>query len=140
MQRIEKDNIIFIRLFQDENIEKQIKKVCKEHQIQTAVVLSGIGQIKNFKIGYFKEKGEYTQEKIKKPHELLSLEGNICKDNDEYILHFHIVAGDENKKTIGGHFITGEVNITNEIVLLKTKLDLKRKTEAKTGLKDLIIE
>ena len=140
MQSKEKDNIVFIRLFLDEDLNSKLKEVCQLHSVKSGVVLSGIGQIKNIKLGYFKEKGDYSPEIFDEPYELLSLTGNICEEDDDYILHLHAVIGDEKKNVIGGHFIEGKVEITCEIVLLKVDIDLKRKLDEKTGLKALYLE
>ncbi len=136
----EKDNLIFVRLLSDEELQDQLREVCKKHDVKTAVILSGIGQLKNFKLGYFKKKGDYSPEIFDKPYELLSLSGNICLQNGEYLLHLHAILGDENKQLVGGHFIEGTVEITNEIVLLKTPIDVKRKFEEATGLKGIYFE
>jgi len=140
MQSKEKNNLIFIRLLPGEELQEQLKKVCKKHDIKIAVILSGIGQLKNFQLGYFKEKGDYSPETFDKPYELLSLTGNICLQGREYLLHLHAVLGDENKQVVGGHLIKGTVEITNEIVLLKTSLKVKRKLEEATGLKGIYFE
>ena len=60
MQTLEKKNIIFLRLFPDEDVNEKIKQACKKYDVKTAVVLSGIGQLKKAKLGYFKEKGNYS--------------------------------------------------------------------------------
>lgn len=140
MQTKQTENIVFIRLFEDEDIYEQIKKACKIHDIKTAVVLSGIGQIKQVKLGYFKEKGNYSPESFDKPLEILSISGNICKKSKEYILHLHAVLSDEKKKAFGGHLIEGKISITGEIVILKSKIDLKRKLDKKTGLESLYLK
>ena len=70
----------------------------------------------------------------------MSLTGNICREDDDYLLHLHAVLGDEKKSVVGGHFIEGKVEITGEIVLLKTNLDVKRKLDEKTGLKNMFLE
>jgi len=140
MQSKEVDNIIFIRLFENEDILEQIKKSCKKHSVKTAVVLSGIGQIKNSKLGYFKKKGDYSPKKFNKPLEILSLSGNVIKKDDDHIAHIHIVLGDEDKKAIGGHLLEGTISVTAEIALLKTSIKLKRKIEDKTGLQGLYLE
>jgi len=140
MQSKEKDNIIFIRLFPDEDLHEKLKEACKLHHVKTAVVLSGLGQLKKFRLGYFKEKNNYTPEKFDGPHELLSLTGNICQHNGNYELHLHAVLGNEKKSVIGGHLIEGKVEITNEIVILKTYVNIERKIEEKTGLKGMFIE
>jgi predicted DNA-binding protein with PD1-like motif len=124
MQSKEKDNIIFLRLFSDEDLHEKLREVCKLYDVKTAVVMSGLGQLKKFKLGYLKEKDNYTQEKFDKPHELLALTGNICLQNEDYELHLHAVLGDEKKNAIGGHLIEGKVEVTNEIALFRTDIQL----------------
>jgi len=133
----EKKNIIFLRLFPDEDINKQIKNACKLHKINTAIIVSGIGQLKNVQLGYFKEKGNYSKEIFNKPLEILSLNGNICCEDGNYTIHMHAVLGDEKKNLLGGHFFKGTVSVTAEIVLLKTDIYAKRKDDEETGLKML---
>jgi predicted DNA-binding protein with PD1-like motif len=140
MQSKQEKDLIFIRLFPDENIYEKLEEACIEYQVNTAVVISGIGQLKDFKLGYFKEKGNYTPEYFKTPHELLSLQGNIAKKNEVYIFHLHAILGDKNKKVIGGHLIEGMVEVTNEIVLLRTDIKVQRKVEDSTGLEGMLLE
>jgi len=140
MKSKEKNNIVFIRLFPEEDLNDQLIKACKLHNIKSAVVLSGIGQLKNIHLGYFKEKGDYSPQCFKDLFELLSISGNICKDDGEYLLHLHTVISDEKKNVFGGHFISGIVEITCEIVLLKTDMDISRVYDDKTGLKALFLE
>jgi len=139
MESKEKKNIIFVRLFPNEDVNEQLKEACRRHDVKTVVVISGIGQLKKAQLGYFKEKGDYAPENFGKSLEILSLTGNICKQEDDYILHLHAVLGDEKKNAIGGHFIEGTVSVTGEIVLLKTNLDVQRKLDEKTGLKSLYL-
>ena len=136
----EKDNLIFIRLFPGEEINKGIIETCEKHDIKSGVVLSGIGQLKDVKLGYFKKKGDYLPQIFKKPTELISLTGNICRQEGRYILHNHTALGTEEKKLIGGHLIEGIVNITAEIVLLKSGIDIARKQDEQTGLLVLHLE
>ena len=124
MQSKEKDHLIFMRLFPNEDLHEKLVEACKLHDVKTAVVISGLGQLKNFCLGYFKEKNNYAPEKFDTPHELLSLTGTICQQGGNYMLHLHAVLGDEKKNVVGGHLIEGEVEITNEIILLKTDIQL----------------
>ncbi len=140
MQSKEKNNIIFIHLFPDEEVNNKIIEACKNHNIKSAVVISGIGQLKKTKLGYFKNRGNYTPQTFDEPLELLSLSGNICKQKDKYFLHIHSSLGDEKKKVVGGHLIEGIVNITAEIVLLKSNIDISRKHDEITGLMSLNLE
>jgi len=140
MQSKEKNNLIFVRLFPGEEVYECLKEVCKKHEIETAVVLSGIGQLEEIELGYLKEKGNYMPQKFEKPHELLSLSGNISNQDSKYVFHLHAVFGDEEKKAVGGHLIKGRVSVTGEIVLLKTNLKIKRKLEEETGLQGLFLK
>jgi predicted DNA-binding protein with PD1-like motif len=140
MQSKEKDGLIFVRLFPGEDIYRSLREVCRQHNVETAVVLSGVGQLKRFKLGYFREKGDYTPEELAKPHELLSLNGSISNQQGDYNFHLHVALGNEAKKVVGGHLLEGEVEVTNEIILLKTDLTVTRKLEESTGLKGMFLE
>jgi len=140
MQSKEKDGLIFIRLFPGEDFYQSLKMVCQKHNVETAVVLSGLGQLKQFELGYFKEKGDYAPQEFAKPYELLSLSGIVSKQDDDYICHIHVALGDEAKRVVGGHLIRGTVETTNEIVLLKTGLTVVRRVEESTGLQGLFLE
>ena len=140
MQSKEKDKIILIRLFPDEDINEKIKEACKLYKVKSAVILSGLGQLKNFQLGYFKENKGYIINKFETPYELLSLTGNICKQDNEFIIHLHAVLSDEKKNVVGGHLFEGKVEITNEIVILKTDISVKRILDEKTGIKGLYLE
>ena len=140
MQNKEENGLIFIRLFSGEDIYHELRKVCQKYKVETAVVLCGIGQLKQFELGYFKEKGNYTPQEFEKPHELLSLTGNISDQEGEYNFHLHAVLGNEERGVGGGHLIRGKVEVTNEIVLLKTNLKIKRKLNENTGLQEMLLE
>ena len=140
MQSKEVENLIFIRLFENEDIFDQLKIACKTHNVKTAIIISGIGQIKNAKLGYFKEKNNYTPKLFIKPLEILSITGNIIREANDYNFHIHVVLGDEKKSAFGGHLLEGNISVTAEIVLLKSSIDLIRKIDDKTGLKTLYLE
>jgi len=140
MKTKEKNNIIYIRLYPGENLQAQLIEACKNHNVKTAVVISGIGQLKYAQLGYFVEKGNYTPKTFTDPLELLSLNGNICKHGSDYTLHLHAILGDKEKNAIGGHFIEGIISITGEIVLLNSDISIQRKIDDKTGLMALVLD
>ncbi len=107
--------------------------------METAVVLCGIGQLKQFKLGYFKEKGNYTPQQFTQAHELLSLSGLISRSVSDYKFHLHAVLGNADKQAIGGHLLEGTVEVTNEIVLLKSSLRIARQISPETGLDSLVL-
>ncbi|MDP2916420.1 MAG: DUF296 domain-containing protein [Dehalococcoidia bacterium] len=140
MQSKEEGNLVLARFFTDEDIYESLKEVCRKHDIETAVVVCGLGQLKQFTLGYFKEKGNYTPQEYEKPHELLSLDGIISREKGEYSFHLHAVLGNENKEAIGGHLIKGKVQVTNEIALIKTGVRVQRRLDEDTGLQALYLE
>ncbi len=136
MQTKQKDNLLFIRLFKEENVYESLKDALKKHNVITGVFLSCVGQLKEIELGFFKEKGNYVPEKFTNPYELLSLTGNVSKGE----FHLHAILSDENKKTIGGHFISAIVSVTAEIIILTTDLEVKREIEEWNGLKGMFLE
>jgi predicted DNA-binding protein with PD1-like motif len=137
MKSIQDGQYIFARFFPDENILESIIELCKRYQVRTGIVFSGIGQLKNITLGYFLEKGNYLPQDFDEVYELLSLNGSIINQNNEFIPHLHCVIGDKNKHVFGGHLINGTVEVTNEIVLLSTSLEAYRNKSEKTGLLEL---
>ena len=140
MQIKGKDNIIFIRLYKEEEIIKKLEEACIKYKIKSAVILSGIGQVDHVKLGYFKKKGNYCPEEMNRPLEILNISGSIIKQKNKYLAHLHITLGDEDKKTFGGHLFEGKISVTGEIVLLKTNISLSRSEDEKTGLELLSLE
>ena len=139
MQSKEKDNLVFVRLFHDEDVFSELKKVCMGHNVVTAVVLNGIGRMKQFELGYFISKGNYASEQFAEAYELVSLAGNLSKQESGYVFHLHAILSDIDKKTVAGHLTRGKVDVTNEIVLLKTGMTIVRKAEP-SGLTGLFLE
>ena len=127
-------------MFPGEDVYEGIKETCRKYQVKTAVILSGLGQLGSFELGFFKEKGNYLPEKFDQPHELVMLTGNVSLQGKEYNFHLHAVLSDASKKVVGGHFIGGKVSITGEIVLLKTNLTINRQIEPETGLSGLFLD
>lgn len=140
MQSKEKNDLIICRLFPGEDIHGQLQAVCEKHKARTVAVVSGIGQLAEFELGFFKEKGDYLPEKFIEPAELLGLNGLVSLQNNKREFHLHAVLGTPDKKTIGGHFISGKVSITAEIVLMKTDITVQRETEEVSGLKGLFLQ
>jgi len=140
MQSIEENNLIIARLFTDEDLIQSLKAVCQKHAVETAIVISIIGQIKQFTLGYF-DGQKYLYDDFSEVYELLSVSGMISwsPEDNEYKLHLHVIVGNREKQTLGGHLTRGLVQATNEIILLKTPIKVKRKLES-TGLMGLYLE
>jgi len=136
----EQNNLIIARLFPGENVFEQLKIICFKCSLKTGIVLSGVGQLGNVELGFFKEKGNYTNQKFKNPLEVLNISGIVSiNEKNEYDFHLHVSLSDEKKNAFGGHFINGMVSVTLEIAILKTGIIIKRKIEEETGLSGLFL-
>jgi len=140
MEYLESKDLIFIRLHQDEELFDCLKEVCVACDVKVGVVVSGIGMLKQAELNFFKNHGEYSQVLLPEPLELVSLSGNIIFQDGEYMFHLHAVLARPNKDAVGGHLSKGKVNVTNEIVILKSDAPLRRKLDPATGLKSLSLE
>ena len=137
MEYLESKDLIFIRLHQDDELFDRLREVCVACDVKVGVVLSGIGMLKQAELNFFKKQGEYSQVLLPEPLELVSLTGNIIFQDGEHAFHLHAVLARPNKEAVAGHLSKGKVNVTNEIVILKSDAPLRRELDPATGLMSL---
>ncbi len=137
------NNIIVLKLENDEDVFESIEHIVHKNNIRAGVIQGGIGMIKNFELGYYDPCGYQTKNFIE-PHELISMTGSIAfarEDESKLLLHIHCSVGDRNHQVWGGHLLKAKVNVINEITILKfDKLILNRIKNETTGLMELSIE
>jgi predicted DNA-binding protein with PD1-like motif len=134
MEYRENDNVIFIRLHQDEDLFESLREVCRKCGLGVGVVISGIGMLKQAELSYFVESGRYSPILFPEPLEMVALSGNIIIKDSDCQIHLHAVLARESKETLAGHLSNGKVNVTNEIVILKTTIPADRELDEATGL------
>jgi predicted DNA-binding protein with PD1-like motif len=127
------ENLIVFRFEDGKDVIKSLKRVTKEHQIQSGVILSGIGMLRDFEISFYsREKAGYVTNKFNEPVELLSLSGNISLRNNETFFHLHVALAKEDKRAIGGHLKKATVHNTLEGVIVKfSEIKLTRDPETR---------
>ena len=133
------DKSLIVAKFEDgEDLFESLRAVIGKHGIESGIVLTGIGMLRNFVLGYFD--GEvYQKKEFKNACELVSLQGSITTGK-ETVVHLHASLADESNNVIGGHLFQAEVCTLNEIVLRRLNdLTLIRKENPVTGLKELDI-
>jgi predicted DNA-binding protein with PD1-like motif len=140
MQSKYKDNLLFLRLFSGEDLFDKLREVCNLYKVKTAVVVSGLGQLQPFTLGYFEGKDEYNKKEFQEPHELVALTGIISRYKEEIDIHLHAALGGKDKETKSGHLFHAKVAATNELVLLTSDVLIKRKHEEQTGLRGMFLE
>jgi predicted DNA-binding protein with PD1-like motif len=147
MQSAIESNVILVKLEHDEDLFEELRNVVREYKIESAIILSGIGQLRDFELLYFTGE-KYINKIFKKAHELLSMqgsiardEGNAARDEGNASIHIHASLANERCEVMGGHLYCGTVTVLNEITLLKLdNIHLTRELNKKTGLKELQIK
>ncbi len=136
MRSREDKSLVIARLDDGEDLFKSLEEVIEKHQIKSGLVVSGIGMLRDFTLGYFDGK-EYQKKVFDEPCELVSLQGSISTKG-ETVIHLHTSLADEDNTVIGGHLFSAEVYSLNEIVIRKLEeVTLRRELHPKTGLKML---
>jgi predicted DNA-binding protein with PD1-like motif len=137
MEYCEEKGLIMVRLQQDEDLFESLKHVCRACDVRTGIFLSGIGMLKQAELSFFVKNGRYATAMFPEPLELVSLTGNVIRQDDEYVFHVHAVLARETKEAMAGHLSKGKVNVTNEIAILKTDHPARRDEDPATGLMGL---
>jgi predicted DNA-binding protein with PD1-like motif len=138
MKSGEDKSLIVAKLEDGEDLFESLGSIIIEYDIKSGLVLTGIGMLRNFVLGYF-DSEVYQKKEFKDPCELVSLQGSITTEK-ETVIHLHASLADESKNVIGGHVFQAEVCMLNEIVVRKLNdLNLGRKENPSTGLKELDI-
>ena len=131
---------IYARIDKGEEIAKSIIEICKKENIDSAVFY-GIGGCGSAEIQTFiPEAKDYETDKISGMLELVSMTGNVSKDeNGEYCHHTHgMFCYKENgeHKSAGGHIKSAVVLITAEMEIRPVPDgSIKRKFSDETGTK-----
>jgi predicted DNA-binding protein with PD1-like motif len=140
MEYREDQGLIMLRLHQDEDLFESLEKVCAACDVRTGVFVSGIGMLKQAELSFYVKYGKYATALFPEPLELVSLTGNVLRQDGEYKFHLHAVLAKATKEAMAGHLAGGKVNVTNEIVILKTSIPALRTLDDSTGLMALTFE
>lgn len=128
----ESQNQVIVILERGEEIQSSLKEFARENDFFG--FFKGIGAVSNPRIGYFnREKGEYVERQLDGEFEVLSLLGNISRNNDKIAVHSHITLGNKEYNVKGGHLVQANVSVTLEILLQKCS-QFHRKKDEETGL------
>jgi predicted DNA-binding protein with PD1-like motif len=132
---MELQKIHLIRLDKGEELLGSVLSYIEKNNI-LAGFLTGIGALEKGIIGYFDtKKKEYLHLPFKEV-ELLACSGNIAKNKDtnKPVAHIHILIGEKDGKSFGGHLVEGIVSVTAEIYLVETRPIVYRTKDDATGL------
>ncbi|MFQ5910291.1 MAG: PPC domain-containing DNA-binding protein [Thermoplasmata archaeon] len=139
MQSAEEGRFVVAKLDKGENLLAALREIIEKHDVTSGLVVSGIGMLRDIKIGYYSGE-EHEPRSFEKPHELIALHGSIST-GEETIIHLHCALSDENCNVVGGHLIDAEVAVVAEIVIAKlSRMVLGRMFNPETGLKELFVD
>ena len=111
------ENTIVARFDKGDEITESIKKIIAAENIKLAQ-LSAIGATDDFHIGIFNmETKQYKKMHITGMHEICSLNGTINTMNKEPYMHLHITAASGDGEVVGGHFFSGIICLTCEMII-----------------------
>jgi len=135
MQYAEDDDLIIAKLDDGEDLFKSIQAIVDGCEIDQALVLSGIGMLKDFTVGYFNGQ-EYEWKHYHDAHELVAMHGSIAGG----VIHLHCAVVSHDHHVKGGHLKLAKVCVLNELVLRKMKtVKLGREKNQKSGLAELTV-
>ena len=123
-----------IKLERGDKIIENLTRMCNKESIKFGF-LNGIGAVGDVTLGIYDiSTKKYSDKRIKKPLEVLSLSGNVTRVEGERFVHAHVVLSDEEMRAFGGHLKEATVSVTAEIILRKVDGEIKRKKDIETGL------
>ena len=98
--------------------------------------LTAIGAFERLTLGFFDlTKKDYKKIPIQEQVELMSLIGNIARDDTgDPKLHAHVVVGKSDGTAHGGHLLDAYVRPTLEVVIVEASRHLRRTTRGEFGL------
>lgn len=101
----------------------------------TGSTFTAIGAFSHLTLQYFdRQKMDYKDIPVNQQVEVLSLVGNITLDDGEPKVHAHVVVGDSEGATRGGHIKEAHVWPTLEVIVVEAPRHLQRKLDKDTGL------
>ncbi len=121
------------RLVRGDDLRMSIEEKCREQNIGTAVVLSGVGCVYHARIRLADASRHLETDR---DHEIVSLTGTVSKGE----AHIHVALADDSGSCIGGHLEKGcLINTTAEIVLgIVEEYDSAREYDEDTGYDEIV--
>ena len=92
MSMFAREGNFVVAKFEDGEIIENLKALMKKLNARAAIILNGIGQFEHAVIGYF-DGNDYIKKEIEGAAELVSLQGNIGRSQEDYIIHAHVTLG-----------------------------------------------
>jgi predicted DNA-binding protein with PD1-like motif len=129
------ERVFVLILDQGEEAFKPITDFANQQRLDGASI-TAIGAFSAAQVGWFDLAAKkYKPIDVREQCEVLSLIGDIARGDDgKASLHLHAVVGLQDGSVRGGHFLSGVVSPTLEIVITETAAHLRRKKRPDLGI------
>jgi predicted DNA-binding protein with PD1-like motif len=118
----------------DDEAMAGLEAFAREHGV-AAAGFTAIGAFSEATLAYFDwEDKSYHDIPVREQVEVLSLLGDIAVADGEPKVHAHAVLGKRDGSTVGGHFQSGRVRPTLEVVVTVVPAHLRKRHDPDTGL------
>ena len=117
-----------------DEIIASLKKLAEAERIGLAS-LTGIGAVRGAVLGYLDlDQKQYLKREFgSESMELLSLVGNMARLEGQPVAHCHVVLGDREMRTFGGHLVQATASVTVEIFLRVFEGEVSRQFDPDSG-------
>lgn len=108
--------VVAIRLSEGEDVRGCIAQVCEENNIDSAVIMSGVGMLRDITFGWFNG-NEYVTKDFNEVFELLALSGNVSIKDQTLYPHLHGAMSRPDHSVVGGHILRAVADHNVELFL-----------------------
>jgi uncharacterized protein len=117
-----------------DEVMSSLTSFAAEQQLQTAQLMA-IGAFSHLVVAFFDwTTRQYRQIRIAEQVEVLSLLGDVTREEGQPKVHAHVVIGKHDATAHGGHLVSGLVRPTLEVMLTETPIHLRRRFDRDSGL------
>ena len=132
--------VLVIRLDIDEEVVSSIIRAANQYQIPSGIV-SGLGAVSFAEIGLHDTvKNEYIKTELREPLKIAVLNGSLFQKDGLPYAHLHVVFGDIQGRTYGGHLNSAIVSATAEIFIQIYPDVIERKFSPDIGLNLMMLQ
>ena len=123
-----------------DEVVRELTAFAKQHAVGAAH-FTAIGALSEVTLGYFdRGRKDYTKIPVREQVEVLSLAGDIARQDGEPKVHAHIVVGKADGSAHGGHLLDARVWPTLELILTESPRALARRSDRESGLALIDVE
>lgn len=98
------EELIALHLEDGEKLHQSILTACKGNNVDSAVIISGLGMVKNVTFGWYTGR-KYIQTTCDDVMELVALSGDVSFKQEGMYPHLHGVFSRPDHSTAGGHIL-----------------------------------